>query len=120
MHFYEKLIKAGWEIDFVSPQGGYTPIDPVSLGKDVMTEADWHYYADPVFRHKLGSTLKPSEVKPENYQAIYYAGGHGVVWDFPENKELQQIAEQIYKKGGFVTSVCHGAVGLFHIKDDKG
>ena len=120
VHFYEKLVKAGREVDFVSPLGGYTPIDPVSLSKDFMTEADWHYYADATFRHKIGATLKPSEVKTNDYQCIYYAGGHGVVWDFPENKEIQQIAENIYNKGGFVSSVCHGAVGLFHIKDEKG
>jgi hypothetical protein len=57
---------------------------------------DWHYYADPTFRHKLGNTLNPSQVQAENYDVIYYAGGHGVVYDFVENKEIQEISRKIY------------------------
>lgn len=70
--------------------------------------------------NRLGSTMKPSEVNPENYAAIYYAGGHGVIWDFPENKELQNISRNIYENGGIVSSVCHGAAGLFHITLSNG
>lgn len=47
--------------------------------------------------------------------AIYFAGGHGVIWDFPENKALQSISRKIYEQGGLVPSVCHGAVGLLNI-----
>jgi putative intracellular protease/amidase len=117
VHFYEKLIKAGWTVDFVSPKGGFVPIDPASLQKENMTPSDWKHYTCPDFQKKLQSSLKPSDVKADDYQCIYYSGGHGVVFDFPDNKELQQIAQDIYKKGGVVSSVCHGAVGLLHIKD---
>jgi putative intracellular protease/amidase len=120
VHFYDKLVKAGWHVDFVSPKGGYTPIDPNSLKPEIMTEVDWHYYTDHKFLNLLGHTHKPSEIKADDYQCIYYAGGHGVIWDFPENQELQQIASHIYGKGGVVASVCHGAVGLFNIKDKDG
>ena len=85
VHFYEKLVKKGIQIDFASPRGGYTPIDPSSLQMSVQP-VDWEYYADPKFRSKLANTLKPSEVKPEDYFVIYYAGGHGTVFDFPDNK----------------------------------
>ena len=51
---------------------------------------DWEWYQKE-FMNRLGSTMKPSEVNPEDYAVIYYAGGHGVIWDFPENKELQNI-----------------------------
>jgi len=47
--------------------------------------------------------------------AIYFAGGHGVIWDFPENKALQSISRKIYEQGGLVSSVCHSAVGLLNI-----
>lgn len=70
--------------------------------------------------NRLGTTLKASEVKPDEYVAIYYTGGHGVIWDFPENEELQAISRKIYEKGGFVSSVCHGAVGLLNIKLSNG
>jgi putative intracellular protease/amidase len=119
VHFYEKLHKKGIEIDFVSPRGGYTPLDPVCLQMFVQP-VDWEYYADEVFRSKLANTLRPEEINPDDYNIIYYAGGHGVVWDFADNEALQKIACSIYEKGGIVSSVCHGAVGLFNIKLSDG
>ena len=65
--------------------------------------------------NRLGATLKPEDIKPEDYAAIYYAGGHGVIWDFPDNVALQTISREIYEAGGVVSSVCHGAVGLLNI-----
>ena len=70
--------------------------------------------------NRLGTTLAPSAINPDDYAAIYYAGGHGVVWDFPDNEELQAISRHIYEKGGIVSSVCHGAVGLLNIKLSDG
>lgn len=86
VHFYDKLVKAGWAVDFVSPKGGNTPIDPASLKPESMTEIDWKYYQDTHFRNALGNTHKPSDIKAGDYACIYFAGGHGVVWDFPENQ----------------------------------
>ncbi|AKK74480.1 peptidase C56 [Chryseobacterium gallinarum] len=119
VHFYEKLHEKGYEIDFVSPKGGYTPLDPVSLQMFVQP-VDWKYYADPTFREKLGNTLKPEEIKPEDYSVIYYTGGHGVIWDFPDNGAIQEIARTIYENGGIISSVCHGAAGLFNIQLSDG
>ena len=119
VHFYEKLYEKGYEIDFVSPKGGYTPLDPISLQMSVQP-VDWKYYADTIFREKMANTLKPEEINPKEYDVIYYAGGHGVVWDFPDNNALQEIARSIYEDGGIVSSVCHGAVGLFNIKLSNG
>lgn len=118
VHFVDKVEKAGYKVDFVSPKGGYTPIDPHSLAE--ATEIDWKYYQDASFMARLGKTLKPEEVTPENYQVIYFAGGHGTIWDFFENQELQQISETIYAHGGIVSSVCHGALGLLGIQTENG
>lgn len=75
-------------------------------------------YSSSDFQQRaLTNSLKPSEVHPEDYQAIYYTGGHGVMWDFPTNPELQDITRKIYQQGGFVTSVCHGIAGLLNVKD---
>ncbi len=79
------MVDHGWTFDFVSPLGGYTPLDPISL-QMAPNEIDWKWYSDPTFRKLLANTLKPSEVKAENYDAIYFSGGHGVVFDFPDNK----------------------------------
>ncbi|MEQ1529567.1 MAG: type 1 glutamine amidotransferase domain-containing protein [Methylococcales bacterium] len=118
VHFVKKVEEAGFIVDFVSPKGGYTPIDPHSLA--MAEPVDWQWYQDKTFMNRLGATLKPSEVKPDHYIAVYYAGGHGVIWDFPDNPELQAISRHIYENGGFVTSVCHGAVGLLNIKLSDG
>ncbi|KEK23364.1 type 1 glutamine amidotransferase domain-containing protein [Bacillus gaemokensis] len=118
VHFVKKVEEAGYEVDYVSPQGGYTPIDPHSLA--MAENIDWEWYQKKEFMNRLGSTLKPSEVNPDDYAVIYYAGGHGVIWDFPENEELQNISQNIYENGGIVSSVCHGAVGLLNIKLSNG
>lgn len=118
VHFVKKVEEASYEIDYVSPEGGYTPIDPHSLA---MADAiDWEWYQKKEFMNRLGATLKPSDINPDDYIAIYYTGGHGVIWDFPDNQALQLISQKIYENGGFVSSVCHGAVGLLNIKLSNG
>ncbi|MFO0809326.1 MAG: type 1 glutamine amidotransferase domain-containing protein [Gemmataceae bacterium] len=118
VHFVKKVEAAGYEVDYVSPKGGYTPIDPHSLA---MADAvDWEWYQNKAFMNRLGATLSPNQVKASDYCCIYYAGGHGVVWDFPDNSDLQNLARDIYENGGIVSSVCHGAVGLLNIKPSDG
>lgn len=118
-HFYDEWIKAGHEADFVSPKGGYVPLDPHSLS--MMDDTDRLYYHDADFRNRaLGDTLRPDQVKAEAYDLIYYTGGHGTMWDFPTSDSLAELADLIYQNGGLVTAVCHGVVGLLPIKDDQG
>lgn len=114
--FVEQLTKAGYDIDYVSPKGGYVPIDPSSFS--MTDDIDWKWYHEDDFRTRaLSQSLKPSDINPNEYRAIYYTGGHGVMWDFKDNMELQKIAETIYYNGGFVTAVCHGVVGLVNLLD---
>lgn len=115
VHFVEKVEAAGFEVDFVSPQGGYTPIDPASLS-EMALPIDWEFYQNRSFMDRLGATLRPAQVNPDDYAAIYFAGGHGVIWDFPDNAELQKLSARIYESGGVVSSVCHGAAGLLNIR----
>ncbi|HEL2474858.1 TPA: type 1 glutamine amidotransferase domain-containing protein [Streptococcus suis] len=118
-HFYDELVKAGYDADFVSLKGGYVPLDPHSL--TMMDDVDRTYYKDADFRKRaLGQTLRPEEVKATDYELIYYTGGHGVMWDFPESVEIAELASQIYQNGGLVTAVCHGVAGLLPIKDEAG
>lgn len=118
VHFVKKVEAAGYAVDYVSPKGGYTPIDPHSLA---MADAvDWEWYQNKAFMNKLGATMAPNQVKASDYCCIYYTGGHGVIWDFPDNVDLQRFAREIYEAGGIVSSVCHGAVGLLNIKLSDG
>jgi len=114
VHFVDTVQKAGYTVDYVSPGGGYVPIDPHSL--QMAPELDWHYYDDKAFMNRLGTSLSPGQVKADEYCAIYYTGGHGVMWDFPDNQPLQELARKIYEKNGVVAAVCHGVVGLLNIK----
>lgn len=118
-HFYDEVVTAGYAVDFVSPKGGYVPIDPYSM--KFANDIDYKWYQNEDFRNQaLANTKQPSDIKPEDYVAIYYTGGHGVLWDFPDNKALQTIAERIYQSGGYLTAVCHGVVGLLNLKDKQG
>lgn len=118
VHFVKKVETAGYHVDYVSPRGGYTPIDPHSLAMADAT--DWEWYQNKAFMNRLGTTLRPEEVKPEEYIAIYFSGGHGVIWDFPDNTALQALSRSIYEQGGYVSSVCHGAAGLLNIRLSDG
>ncbi|MCY1702049.1 type 1 glutamine amidotransferase domain-containing protein [Deinococcus sp. SL84] len=118
VHFVKKMQEAGYDMDYVSPLGGYTPIDPHSLEQADAT--DWQWYQDHDFMARLGATHRPDELDAADYAAIYYTGGHGTMWDFPEDRGLQALANAIYRDGGYVTAVCHGVVGLLNIQDDQG
>ena len=113
VHFVEKVERAGFAVDYMTPSGGYTPIDPHSLA--MAEPIDWEWYHNRQFMNRLGATLQPSDVNPDDYAAIYFVGGHGVLWDFPDNADFQQLSRKIYENGGIVSSVCHGAVGLLNI-----
>ena len=114
VHFVEAVQKAGYEVDYVSPNGGYVPIDPHSL--QMAPELDWKWYDDKSFMNRLGTSSSPGNVRAGEYCAIYYTGGHGVMYDFPDNSPLQELARKIYESNGIVAAVCHGVVGLLNIK----
>ena len=120
VHFVDVIEKAGLEIDYVSSKGGYTPIDPHSLEAASMSPLDWEYYTNHNFMNKLGNTLSVDEVNPSDYDVIYYTGGHGVIWDFPNDSKMQEVAKNIYENGGIVSAVCHGLAGLLNIKLSNG
>lgn len=105
-----------YEIDVVSPKGGRPPVD----GFDLNDPINKRFWEDTAWQEKMGNTMTPSEVNPAEYKAIFYAGGHGAMWDFPNNKELAAIAQTIYGAGGIVAAVCHGPAGLLPILSPDG
>lgn len=113
-HFYTVLLKKRILIDFVSPKGGLIPIDERSL--EVNDEENHRLLNDTNFRDKLTHSLQPSEIDPKDYRIIYFPGGHGAMWDLPENAEIQAITQAIYERRGMVTAVGHGLAGLLHVK----
>ncbi|MCH5319377.1 MAG: type 1 glutamine amidotransferase domain-containing protein [Paramuribaculum sp.] len=100
-----------FEIDVVSPKGGRPPVD----GFDLSDPINRRFWNDPDWQDKMSATMTPDQVNADDYRAIFYAGGHGAMWDFPDNKELARIAASIYERGGIVSAVCHGPAGLVNI-----
>lgn len=97
------------------------PIDPRSLKNIYLDENDFKIYNQEAFKtNALSNTKKIEDIDTKEYIAIYFTGGHGVVFDYYNNEILQKKAYEIYENGGFLTSVCHGLAGLLNIKDREG
>lgn len=115
-HPWEVLHSAGYEIDFVSPKGGKAPVDAFDM-TDTINKKFWD---NEFYRNKIENTKKPSEINPDDYVAIHYAGGHGAMWDLANNAEIAIIASTIYENNGVISAVCHGPAGLVNIKLSNG
>lgn len=120
-HFHQQIAAAGHELDVVSPRGGAVPIDEDSLGMRAGPQgSNRAFQADPRTRSLLEESRRPDEVSASDYDAVYFAGGHGAMWDFPEDPGLIGLAQDIHRRGGVVSSVCHGAAGLLNLRDEGG
>ena len=95
-HAYDEFEKQNYIQDIVSPQGGKSPLESKSLGRFVADQSVLKRKNDAAFMQLLENTKKPSEINWEDYDVIYYTGGHGVMWDFLNNAELQEITRKIY------------------------
>ncbi|MBO9667408.1 MAG: type 1 glutamine amidotransferase domain-containing protein [Bdellovibrio sp.] len=115
-HPYEEISNAGYEIDMVSPLGGEVPLDGVKMDDPI--NATW--MNDEDFLEKLEKTLKPEQINAHDYCAIYFAGGHGAMFDLPGNRSLQHITAEIWENDGVVAAVCHGSAGLVNVKLSDG
>lgn len=110
-HPYAVFTQAGYAVDFVSPQGGEPPMDGVDRADPVQQA----FLESAEAMAKIRATLRPEDVDPADYDVIFYAGGHGTMWDFPDDARLAMIAATIYENGGVVAAVCHGPAGLVNI-----
>ncbi len=117
-HFYDELADRNLPYDIASPNGGLVPIDERSIDRRDTVNEKW--YNNPTFRQKLENSLRLEDVNPAAYQIIYFTGGHGTMWDFPDNLTLQSITRQIYESGGMVSAVCHGVSGLLNVRLSDG
>lgn len=115
-HPYEAFEREGIEVEFVSPKGGKAPM----IGVDLQDPLNKAFLEDSAKRAKVENTLTPAEIEPSRYNAIFFAGGHGAMWDFPNDERLAGIAAAIYEQGGVVGAVCHGPAGLLNIKLSDG
>lgn len=120
VHFYEHFKSDDYQVDFFNITGGNTPLDPMSLGKVMLDKTTKAYYQNKDFMNKIKYSQPISEANAAQYDAIYFTGGHGVMYDFPDNEDAKKAINEIYKKGGVVSAVCHGIAGLLNVKNEKG
>ena len=117
---YYIFLDAGAEITLASPLGGQPPLDPKSNEPDFQTIATQRFQNDAIAKNALANTLILSSVAPENFDALFYPGGHGPLWDLAEDPNSIQLIETTYNSGKPVAAVCHGPGVLRHAKANDG
>jgi putative intracellular protease/amidase len=105
---WEVFTRAGFAVDLVSVAGGNPPRD----GADPADSVQRRFLADAHIAAQLADTGTPDAIDAGDYRAVFFAGGHGTMWDFPDNASLARLAGQIYEAGGVVGAVCHGPAAL--------
>ncbi|MEE6167729.1 MULTISPECIES: type 1 glutamine amidotransferase domain-containing protein [unclassified Mycolicibacterium] len=113
-HAYDIFAEAGYQQTIVSPKGGPSPLEPRSLKFPNYDKSAKSWKADPAKMALLANTASPDEIDAADFDAIYFTGGHAVMFDFPDSEGLQRITREIFERGGIVSSVCHGYAGLLN------
>lgn len=113
---YYELLDQGVEITIASPLGGQPPIDPKSADPASATEDTKRFDADKTLQEKLKNTLKLSTINQKDYDAVFYPGGHGPLWDLVEDKNSIALIESFYTHKKPVAFVCHAPAVLKNVK----
>jgi putative intracellular protease/amidase len=117
---YYVLNDQGIDITIASPKGGQPPIDPKSNLPDYSTASTKRFHADVQTQKKLSQTLMLKDVNQKDYDAVFYPGGHGPLWDLAEDKNSIALIEAFYNNSKPVALVCHAPAALKNVKDKSG
>lgn len=115
-HIYKGAEDRKYEITLASPGGGDIPVDPESLKPVTLDKLSRQYWDDPEFRDKLQHAKRLDELSGQLFDCVYLAGGHGAMYDFPDNVVLQAILRDHYEAHKIVAAICHGVSGLLNVK----
>ena len=117
---YYHLKDAGARITLASPDGGQPPADPKSYQADFQTDATRRFEADPEAQKALANTTKLSDVRTDDFDAVFYPGGHGPLWDLHNNTDSISLIEGFVAAGKPVAAVCHAPAVLLKARDRNG
>lgn len=117
---YYFLIDKNIDVIIASPVGGQAPIDPKSKEADFQTVSTKRYFADVKTQQKLSNTKKLSAVNQKDFDAIFYPGGHGPMWDLATNKNSIALIQSFYNNNKPIAFVCHGPAALVNVKNSQG
>ena len=111
---------AGAEVTLASPEGGQPPLDPKSDDPDAQTEATRRFKADSAANVELAVTAKLDSLSARDFDAVFYPGGHGPLWDLVDNEESIRLIEDFWADNKPVSAVCHAPIALVNAKDENG
>ena len=114
------LKDGGAEVVLASPKGGQPPLDPKSDGPDSQTESTERFANDVAARKQLASTKNLSDMRAEDFDGVFYPGGHGPMWDMPDNPTSIALLEAFVRTGKPVAAVCHAPAALVNVRDANG
>lgn len=114
------LQDAGAVITIASPAGGQPPVDPKSEAEEAQTLTTKRFYDDTKALNQVAHTKKLSDIKVDDYDAVFYPGGHGPLWDLVVDKDSIALIEGFYNKQKPIAFVCHAPVALLHVKAENG
>ena len=117
---YYILKDAGAQVTIASPKGGQPPIDPKSEEPSNQTEATHRYKNDQKLQKQLANSKKLSEVSANDFDAVFYPGGHGPLWDLTNDDQSISLIEAFWKSKKPVVAVCHAPAALLNVKDENG
>ncbi len=113
---YYVMKDAGAELTLASPAGGEPPLDPKSRLPDFQTDATHRFDADEDAQKQLAETHKLSDIDPSEYDAVFYPGGHGPLWDLTDNTHSIRLIEHFVATRKPVAAVCHAPAVLLNVK----
>ncbi|MBE16639.1 MAG: type 1 glutamine amidotransferase domain-containing protein [Cytophagaceae bacterium] len=117
---YYRLTDAGCNVTLASPKGGQPPIDPKSASDDAATAATRRFDKDQETQDKLAATHKLDSMNHQHFDAVFYPGGHGLLWDLVENQTSVRLIESFYQSNKPVAFVCHAPAVLKNVTDGQG
>lgn len=117
---YYTFVDAKAEIILASPKGGQPPLDPKSDEEDAQTDATRRFSTDKNAQAALADTLPLGEIDPYDFDAVFYPGGHGPLWDLAEDVDSKTLLESFYASNKPVATVCHAPGVLKHVKAPDG
>jgi putative intracellular protease/amidase len=117
---YYRLLDAGAELTLASPRGGQPPLDPKSSQPDAQTEATRRFDADPSAQAALAATVVLAEVAADDYDGVFYPGGHGPLWDLANDRDSIALIETFIAQGKPVAAVCHAPAVLLNASSANG
>lgn len=117
---YYVFADAGAQVTLASPQGGQPPLDPKSDEADAQTDATRRFQSDAVAQAMLASTHKLADVSADAFDAVFYPGGHGPLWDLASDKDSIALIEAMASSGKPVAVVCHAPAVLRDVKGANG